>query len=403
MRSRLRLVSLSLVTFCAAFSPEGVFAQVDPGQRLFMIHCSACHGKDGDGNGTQPLDPKARNFREGKFQFGNSRTAFFRTVSAGLPGRAVMPGFATVLSEEERWQVVDFVQTLLPGGPERENAASMLEVFGAPRIVRGLLGPIVDGAPQSPRGLLLGYPDGKTFEYRTDDVRLLGVRQGGFVDRRDWYGRGGSALRPLGKVVFPMANGQPSTTFQLVDANAGMQPLLARLVATDVSGTRVPGSRSLEIDVSAWKANVAAHARGGLEYELVTRAGDVVADVYEEPQGFESSLGWGFTRTFGLTGRGEVKLRLALLETSDDLVVEQTVPMDVDGPTWYVVRRSEQLAWLLRVEGPGTVVISPRGVSLDGELSTEPEVVRFDLLTTISWKGDASIFATLEREIARHR
>jgi len=103
----------------------------------------------------------------------------------------------------------------------------------------------VADAPAYPRGLLLGTTSGLTFEYRADDVRLVAVRQGGFVRRTDWTGRGGTALEPLGRPVFVADAGDPSAQFRL---DQGREPLSAKLRATTVQAGRV--SVALEVDAN---------------------------------------------------------------------------------------------------------------------------------------------------------
>ena len=105
-----------------------------------------------------------------------------------------MPAFDSSLSEEQRRLLADYVVTLGPPVADVDLAATILRVGERPLIVRGYLPPIAEGGTGHPRGLLVGATSGFTFEYRVDDVRLLGVRQGEFVERKDWIGRGGTPL-----------------------------------------------------------------------------------------------------------------------------------------------------------------------------------------------------------------
>jgi hypothetical protein len=141
-----------------------------------------------------------------------------------------MPAFADALAESDRRRLAAYVRTLGPPVDEVDVADTILTVTdeSGPRIVRGILPPIVKGAPVRPRGMLVGLPGGLTFEYRIDDVRLLGVRQGGFVERTDWRDRGGTPLKPLGGLIWVDGEGDPPATFTL-----GSRPELPRrLVAT---------------------------------------------------------------------------------------------------------------------------------------------------------------------------
>jgi hypothetical protein len=188
---------------------------VDPVARgLFAKNCATCHGLDGSGQGPSVLDRPARNFKDGGFSFGNTADAIFNTISSGIPGTP-MPAFADALAESDRRRLAAYVRTLGPPIDEIDVADTILTVTeeSGPRIVRGILPPIVKGAPVRPRGLLVGLPGGLTFEYRIDDVRLLGVRQGGFVERTDWRDRGGTPLKPLGGLIWVDGDGDPPATF----------------------------------------------------------------------------------------------------------------------------------------------------------------------------------------------
>lgn len=236
-------------------------------RQLFVANCASCHGESGDGKGTAELDRPARSFQDGGFSFGNTPEALFRTISVGIPGTP-MAGFEASLSEEERKRLADYVVTL---GPPIEAVADedmILAVHERPLVVRGLLPPLAEGLPSHPRGLLIGDPSGITFEYRVDDVRLLALRQGGFVKRTDWSGRGGTALEPLGKVVHLVEGGKATATF-----HSGDQALVARL-----SGTRAQSIALIEYHL------------GDGQREL--------AHIEERPEVVSTEVGTGYARHF---------------------------------------------------------------------------------------------------------
>ncbi len=201
------------------------------GAEVFAVTCALCHGETGDGQGIVVLDRPARSFQEGAFSFGNTPEALFRTISAGIGGTP-MPGFGATLPEVERRRVADFVISLGPEQVPAAGAASILHVQERPLFVRGQFRAPVPGAAEVPRGLMVGTLDGLSWQYRADDVRLLAVRQGGFVDRSDWGGRGGSPLKLLGKPVHFLDGGTPGPAF----ATDGGAPLVARLRSTLVEG-----------------------------------------------------------------------------------------------------------------------------------------------------------------------
>jgi len=200
---------------------------IDPVARgLFAKNCATCHGLDGSGQGPSVLERPARNFKDGGFSFGNTADAIFNTISHGIPGTP-MPAFGESLDEGQRHLLAAYVRTLGPPVEEVDVEDTILAVTeeSGPLIVRGILPPIVDGAPIRPRGMLVGLPGGLTFEYRIDDVRLLGVRQGGFVERTDWNDRGGTPLKPLGGLIWTDGGGTPPATFAL----EGYEDMICRL------------------------------------------------------------------------------------------------------------------------------------------------------------------------------
>ncbi|NOT29174.1 MAG: c-type cytochrome [Planctomycetes bacterium] len=253
-------------------------------RQLFVANCATCHGESGDGKGVTQLDRPARSFMDGGFSFGNTPEALFRTISTGIPGTP-MPGFEASLSEEQRRLVAEYVVTLGPPIEAVEDEDMILVVHDRPLVVRGHLPPLAEGLPPHPRGLLIGDPSGITFEYRVDDVRLLALRQGGYVRRTDWSGRGGTPLEPLGKLVSQIDGGKPAPLFAL---GKGAIPLEARLSGTSVDGQRVV-----------------------LAYHLVS-AGREVAHVEESPAVITRKTGTGHARRFTLiAGPRPVHLALA--------------------------------------------------------------------------------------------
>lgn len=59
-------------------------ADVDNGARLYGVHCSSCHGPDGD-------LVAAVDLRRGVFRFGSSDEELGRTIARGIPGTAMNP------------------------------------------------------------------------------------------------------------------------------------------------------------------------------------------------------------------------------------------------------------------------------------------------------------------------
>ena len=99
------------------------------GQRLFAAHCAACHGATGEGTPAPSLRSLAAfaDHTDGRLQ---------DVVASGIGER--MPGFASVLSAEQRANVVALVRALslgLPPAPglDAVRAGDLLDALAAVR------------------------------------------------------------------------------------------------------------------------------------------------------------------------------------------------------------------------------------------------------------------------------
>ncbi|SOD19223.1 CopD family protein [Nitrosomonas ureae] len=90
------------------------------GSRLFAENCINCHGPQG--KGTQPVaDPDVRDPTDlltqqhtAQYTVGN----VFHLLTHGIPGTP-MPGFAATLSEDDRWDLINFLHALSRGFDSR--------------------------------------------------------------------------------------------------------------------------------------------------------------------------------------------------------------------------------------------------------------------------------------------
>lgn len=235
LEAPLAALAAAALSFAAADPAVGALPQdpADPTRALYLEHCAKCHGERGDGQGTTALDRPARSFLAGGFSYGNTRGAIVRSIRHGIPGTP-MPAFPDeVLTAAQRDALADFVIGFGPPGTVVEPGASVLRVEDRPLVVRGMLPPLAEGDARVPRGLLIGFPSGTTFEYRVDDVRFRALRQGEFVDRKDWGDRGGVPLAPLGVVISDAR--AAATPFRSVRG----EELACALRGTDVVGQEV--------------------------------------------------------------------------------------------------------------------------------------------------------------------
>lgn len=84
---------------------------ISNGAAIFSQSCAACHGDTGkgDGLGAAALNPKPADLHAAHVQ-GNSDGVMFWIISHGREGTA-MPAWNAILSEEQRWDVVNFLRT----------------------------------------------------------------------------------------------------------------------------------------------------------------------------------------------------------------------------------------------------------------------------------------------------
>jgi mono/diheme cytochrome c family protein len=80
------------------------------GMQTYRQHCQKCHGENGDGKGEKAaeLSVAPGDFTDaGKMRDLTDGELFWEITK----GRRPMPAFADKLSDQERWQVVDFIRT----------------------------------------------------------------------------------------------------------------------------------------------------------------------------------------------------------------------------------------------------------------------------------------------------
>ncbi|QDV09351.1 Cytochrome c6 [Planctomycetes bacterium Poly30] len=199
-----------IATLCVTFlmAPGGPVASpwsppelASDARSLYMANCASCHGETGDGKGTADLDRPARSFLDGGYSYGNTEKAVVRSIVHGIPGTP-MPAFGETLAEDQIQALANYVIALGPPGTVVAPGSSVLSVGERPLVVHGMMPALAEGGRREPRSLVVGFPNGTTFQYRAQTGELQAIRQGDFLDRRDWGGRGGTELQPLGQVTW---------------------------------------------------------------------------------------------------------------------------------------------------------------------------------------------------------
>jgi len=85
-------------------------AAIEAGRQLYGFHCEKCHGAKGDGKGE-----KAGELFEDPTDFTNTKH-LVRLTDGELfvpimEGKKPMPAFADKLTDEQAWELVDYVRT----------------------------------------------------------------------------------------------------------------------------------------------------------------------------------------------------------------------------------------------------------------------------------------------------
>ncbi len=96
-------------------SPTGFAATaIMDGARLYPEHCAACHGAEGHGDGPAAADlPVPPADLTASHLWAHSDGELFWWLSHGIDapnGGSAMPGFAATLSDDERWDLIDYIR-----------------------------------------------------------------------------------------------------------------------------------------------------------------------------------------------------------------------------------------------------------------------------------------------------
>jgi mono/diheme cytochrome c family protein len=84
------------------------------GKSVYAGQCLSCHGPAGRGDGpaAKDLNPKPRNLSDPAIQSQTDGSMFWKLTE----GRKPMPTFEKLISEDDRWNVINYVRTLAAKG-----------------------------------------------------------------------------------------------------------------------------------------------------------------------------------------------------------------------------------------------------------------------------------------------
>ena len=110
------------------------------GTRIYHQECQSCHGQTGSGDGpaTTELNVTLPDWSNPAQLAQHSGLDLYTSLTNGIP--PAMPNFEDSLSEEERWEVAGYIQSLLFLLPKKEI---ILEAVPTPTVVRDI--PIIEG------------------------------------------------------------------------------------------------------------------------------------------------------------------------------------------------------------------------------------------------------------------
>ncbi len=103
-RSILILFALSFLVF-ACTGKAATRSSLQEGQRLYLVHCSSCHGTSADGKGpasaslAEPPRDIIKLREEGKL----NKDSLVRSILDGLPGTGMPPYSDSITTEEAGW------------------------------------------------------------------------------------------------------------------------------------------------------------------------------------------------------------------------------------------------------------------------------------------------------------
>jgi mono/diheme cytochrome c family protein len=77
---------------------------------LYISNCSPCHGDKGRGDGPAApgLNPKPADHTSASVQNETDGAIFWKLSE----GRSPMPGYKKIFSEEQRWELINYIRTL---------------------------------------------------------------------------------------------------------------------------------------------------------------------------------------------------------------------------------------------------------------------------------------------------
>jgi mono/diheme cytochrome c family protein len=92
-------------------------------QEVYTLKCISCHGKQGQGYPMEHTAQEVPNFKQDWFRQQSDGALYWKIRE----GRGVMPGYKSKLSNEQLWQLVEYVRDLSRPFDQQKNPFKVLE------------------------------------------------------------------------------------------------------------------------------------------------------------------------------------------------------------------------------------------------------------------------------------
>jgi len=226
------------------------------GKEVYAQNCASCHGEKGNGHGicSAFLLPPPRDFTAAHYKFRSTALGqlptdedLFRVVSLGVHGTP-MPPWKWLLSDSDRWAVVEYIKTFSPRFAESNQKPVSITDFGTP-------------PPRTEAAIAAG----KTLYTKAGCITCHG-EQG--------LGNGPSAatlMDATGHHISPRDFSKPASFKAGYSATE-----IVRTFMTGLDGTPMPGFANIISNEDAWK----------LAYYVQTFARPTVTPINRASQGF---------------------------------------------------------------------------------------------------------------------
>jgi mono/diheme cytochrome c family protein len=92
-------------------TPQSIAA----GQKTYRMYCRLCHGTSGKGDGPQaPKDTHPSDLTDDTWDHGSSDAEIYAAIRDGIGPKFDMKGFRSKLTDQEMWNVVNYLRSIGP-------------------------------------------------------------------------------------------------------------------------------------------------------------------------------------------------------------------------------------------------------------------------------------------------